>query len=154
MRSPPVISRFDFNTMSHAHQTQPQTRAARDVRLPGEDLTIEETLRVLDVARQMRQRRETAEEMFRRDDVRDQLRQKLMDAARVTGDNVTEAEIDAAIEQYFESLHTYKQPPRGLPWVLAHAWIWRGRLALAAAATAVIASGFIAALVGGMLWFL
>ena len=41
------------------------TQTARDIRLPGQDLTIEETLRVMDVAREIRDKRETAEVMFR-----------------------------------------------------------------------------------------
>ena len=45
----------------------------------------------MDVARELRDRRETAEEMFRRDDLRSQLRETLMRTARMSGDNVTEA---------------------------------------------------------------
>ena len=67
----------------------------------------------MDVARELRERRETAEEMFRRDDLRSQLRDKLMRTARMSGDNVAEAEIDAAIGQYFDTLHTYQDPEPG-----------------------------------------
>ena len=51
----------------------------------------------MDVAREMRDQRETAEEMFRRDDLRIQLRDKLVRTARLSGDNVTEEEIELAI---------------------------------------------------------
>ncbi len=123
-------------------QAQAPARPARDIRLPGEDLTIEETLRVLDVAREMRDQRETAEEMFRRDDIRRQLREKLMRTARMSGDRVTEAEIDAAIAQYMETVHTYADPPSGLQNFVAHCWVWRGRIVAGLATAAAVAGSF------------
>ena len=134
--------------MSKASQTQAQAQAAtrrgRSSRpsLLGEDLTLEETLRVLDVARELRDRRETAEEMFRRDDLRRQLRDKLLQTARMAGEDVTEDEIEAAIAQYFDSLHTYEDPKPGLENFLAHCWVWRGRILAGAAALATVAGGF------------
>ncbi len=114
------------------------------IELPGQNLTIEETLRVMDVAREMRDQRELAEEMFRRDDIRSQLREKLVRTARLSGDNVTEAEIDAAIGQYMQTLHRYEDPPAGLKNFLAHCWVWRQRILWSAAAVAT----------AGSLWFL
>jgi hypothetical protein len=96
----------------------------------------------MDVAREMRERRETAEEMFRRDDLRSQLRDKLMRTARMSGDNVNEAEIDAAIVQYFDKLHTYQDPERGFKRFVAHCWIWRGRILAGAATVAAVAGSF------------
>jgi hypothetical protein len=119
-----------------------QAQATEDIRLPGENLTIEETLRVMDVAREMRDQRETAEELFRREDVRSRLREKLMQTALVSGDNVTEAEINAAIDQYLETVNRYADPEPGLRNFLAHCWIWRGRIIASLAAVAVAASGF------------
>lgn len=116
------------------------THTARDIRLPGQDLTIEETLRVMDVAREIRDKRETAEVMFRGDDVRSQLREKLLRTAKLSGDKVTGAEIDAAIEQYLSRLHTYSDPAPGLSSFMAHCWVWRNRIMAGAAATAVLAS--------------
>ena len=75
--------------------SQAQARQ-KQVELPGQNLTLEETLRVMDVAREMRDQREKAEEMFRRDDIRVALREKLLRSARLSGDTVTEQEIDAA----------------------------------------------------------
>ena len=142
--------------MSNASQSQAQSippqhpesrsRESRfdDFRMPGEDLTIEETLRVMDVAREMRDQRETAEVMFQREGVRGQLREKLMRQARMSGDNVGEAEIDAAIDQYLSTLHTYEDPKSGFKNLLAHCWVWRGRIiaGLAAVGTIAVASGF------------
>jgi len=99
--------------------------------LPGENLTIAETLRVMDVARELRQQRETAENLFRQDSVRVRLREKLLRTAELSGDRVTEAEIDAAIDQYLGNLHTYESPPFGFKKCVAYCWIWRHRIAVA-----------------------
>ena len=125
--------------------SQLQSQSAAEIRLPGEDLTIEETLRVMDVAREMRDQRQTAEEMFTRDGIRTALREKLTRQAEMLGENVSEAEIDAAIDQYLSRLHVYQDPASGWKSLLAHAWVWRGRIMAAAAAAAIFAS---------MVWFL
>jgi hypothetical protein len=134
---------------SQATATQPQSSTTastsfnRDKILnPLENLTLAETLRVMDVAREMRERRETAEEMFRRDDLRSALRDKLLRQARMSGEKVTEAEIEAAIRQYMETLHVYQDPPAGLKSVFAHAWVYRAQIFLASAATALAVGGF------------
>lgn len=125
-----------------AQAQAPAPNASREIDLPGQNLTLEETLRVMDVAREMRDRRESAEEMFRRDDLRSQLRDKIMRTARLAGDKVTEAEVDAAIRQYFETLHTYKDPQAGISSFLAHCWVWRSSIMIGAAALATIAGSF------------
>ena len=124
--------------MSNAQAQAPEPDR---VELPGENLTLQETLRVMDVAREMRNQRETAEEMFRSDDIRRELREKLMRTARVSGDNVTEAEIDAAIQQYMDKLHTYSPPASGFKNFVAHCWIWRDRIMFAGAGLAAAAGG-------------
>ncbi len=125
---------------AQAQQTRPQR--SRAIPLPGQNLSIEETLRVMDVARELRDQRETAEEMFRRDDWRSQLREKLMRTAQMSGDSVTEAEIDAAIGQYFDSLHMFKKPESRWANFVAHGWVWRGRILAVAAAVTAVAGGF------------
>ena len=119
-------------------------RRPDEFRMPGEDLTIEETLRVMDVARELRSQRETAEVMFRREGVRSELREKLLRQARISGDKVTEVEIDAAIDQYLSTLNTYQDPPAGFKNFLAHAWVYRARIlaGLAAIGALAAASGF------------
>ncbi|MEE2938122.1 MAG: DUF6384 family protein [Planctomycetota bacterium] len=133
-----------MSRMSRAQAKSGRIQHVRDGSFVGGDLTIAETLRVMDVARQMRDQRETAEEMFQRDDLRLKLREKLLRTARVSGDTVTEAEIEAAIGQYFENLHTYHDPAPGLKSGLAHLWIWRARLLAAAAVLAAAGWWFFA----------
>ena len=121
--------------MSQAQATQKQ------VELPGQNLTLEETLRVMDVAREMRDERERAEEMFRRDDFKTSLREKLMRTAKVSGDDVTEAEIDAAIDQYMDTLHTFEPPKSGFKNFMAHCWVWRDKILWSLAGLTATAGG-------------
>lgn len=100
---------------------------------------------MMDVAREMRDQRETAEEMFRRDDLRTQLRDRLVRTAHMSGDNVTEEEIELAIEQFFESVHSYQDPQLSMKSILAHCWVRRGRLTLAVVALTTVLGG---------LWFM
>lgn len=144
---------FLILSMSNAAASQPQSapsgaqaqpaRAPQDrtVRLPGEDLSLNEMLRVMDVAREMQRNRELAQEMFRRDEVRAELRTKLMRSAQLAGDRVTEAEIDAAIDQYFATLNVYKDPEPSFKRFLAHTWVWRKRIAAGVAAIAITLGG-------------
>ena len=134
---------------SPANQTSAQTSAqasaqrteSRSVRLPGENLSLNEMLRVMDVAREMSRNRGVAEEMFRRDEVRIELREKLMRSAQLAGDRVTEAEVDVAIAQYFATLNTYSDPKPSLTRVAALAWVWRQRIAACVAAVAITLGG-------------
>ena len=91
----------------------------------AKDLTLVETLRVLEVARGLRQEREVAEVALARDEIRTLMRKRLMEAAAITGDKITEADVDAAIEQYFATQHTYKDPPMSFSVLLAHLWVRR-----------------------------
>jgi hypothetical protein len=89
-----------------------------------------ETLRVLEVARGLRQEREVAEVALARDEIRTLMRKRLMDAAIITGDKITEADVDAAIEQYFATQHTYQDPPLSFSVFMAHLWVRRFSLSI------------------------
>jgi hypothetical protein len=95
------------------------------------DLPLAEMLRIMDVARTLRQEREIAEEQFNREEARRLLRDRLKASTEITGSQVTEAEIDAAIESYFNNLHTYRDPPWGVEVFLAHLYVRRVQVFLA-----------------------
>ena len=105
--------------------SSPTSTSAVPVSAFAKDLTLVETLRVLEVARGLRQEREVAEVALARAEIRTLMRKRLMDAALITGDKITEADVDAAIEQYFATQHTYNDPPFSFRVALAHLWIRR-----------------------------
>jgi len=107
-------------------------------------LSIQEMLRVMDVAREMRKSREKAEEVLQRADFRAQLRDKLMRSAQLSGDRVTEAEIDAAIQVYLADRHRFQPPEFGFRVVVANLWVRRRAIlgwTIATAATAATVWG-------------
>ena len=112
--------------MPENSKTQPGSPANAFAR----DLTLVETLRVLEVARGLRQEREVAEVALAQDEIRTLMRKRLMETAVITGDKITESDIDAAIEQYFATLHTYQDPPMSLSVLLAHLWVRRFSLVI------------------------
>jgi len=93
--------------------------------LPSTPMSIQEMLRIMDVASEFRQQRDRADREFRVDEQRDALRDKLMQAAAVTGEELTVEQLDAAIDWYYEHLHSFKMPPFGLSMFMAHAYIRR-----------------------------
>lgn len=95
----------------------------------SQELTLSETLRVLEVARGLRNERQEAAVALARAEVRQMMRQRLLDAAAITGDPITEADIDAAIDQYFATQHLYADPPFSFSVFLAHVWVRRFRVA-------------------------
>jgi hypothetical protein len=122
--------------MSHA-VTTPRGTTGSDTAVP--ELTLTETLRVLEVARGMQRERSVAEQALARHELREVLKQRLLQAAVVTGDQVTEADVDAAIAQYFARLYMYEDPPMSFAVFLAHVYVRRLYLAVIAA---VVAAGY------------
>lgn len=99
--------------------------------LPGqtEDLALGEMLKILDAAGALRKERMRASLALEEEETRRLLRERLMEAARVSGDRVSPAEVDAAIERYYATLHAFEPAPRGWQRTLAHLYIRRGRIA-------------------------
>lgn len=96
------------------------------------ELTLSETLRVLEVARGMRRDRTAAEVAMARSEVREVMRKRLLDAAAITGDSIIESDIDAAIDQYFSTQNTYCDPPMSFPVFLAQLYVRRLRIGMIA----------------------
>lgn len=109
------------------------------------DLSLNEMLHVLDVARTLRRDQQIAESELNQAELRRGLRERLLAGAREAGDNVTPAEVDTAIQIYFENLHRYSDPPLSLTVALAHLYV---RRRLVAASTLFIAAAL------GLCWWL
>ncbi len=93
-------------------------------------ITLDEMLRVMDVATELRQQRETVEKEFAVDETKAMLRERLLAATSITGERVSEVEVDTAITQYFDTLYTYREPPASFNKTLAHLYVRRGQLSV------------------------
>ena len=92
-------------------------------------LSMDETLRIMDVATALRQQREVVRSQLNLDQIKDQLRQQLRETADVSGEPLSREEIDAAVGNYFDNLHTFREPPRSMRLTMAYLYIRRGRVA-------------------------
>jgi len=90
---------------------------------------MDETLRIMDVATALRQQREVVRSQLNLDQIKDQLRQQLRETADVSGEPLSREEIDAAVGNYFDNLHTFREPPRSMRLTMAYLYIRRGRVA-------------------------
>lgn len=107
--------------------------ASRNARVPAptkpaDELSLPEMLRVMDLARVLREERASLEREFNVTEARSLLRQKLLASTEITGEQLTPAEVDQAIDQYFASLHTYRDPPLSFEVLLAHLYVRRWML--------------------------
>ncbi|MFT7641387.1 MAG: hypothetical protein ACI9G1_003135 [Pirellulaceae bacterium] len=88
-----------------------------------EQLSLTDVMRIMDVATTLRREREVAQKELDLPQAKANLRERLLETARLTGENVTEAEVDAAIALYFDNVHSYSDPAWGLQVMLAHLYI-------------------------------
>lgn len=95
---------------------------------PADELSLPEMLRVMDLARVLREERASLEREFNVTEARTLLREKLLASTEITGEQLTPEEVDQAIEQYFASLHTYRDPPLSFEVFLAHLYVRRWML--------------------------
>jgi hypothetical protein len=94
----------------------------------GERLSIEEMTRIMDVAATLRKERAIVDQQLNIDEIKAKLRERLLEAAKVSGDPVTAEEVDAAVDQYYDRLHEFREPPASFATFLAHAWALRTRI--------------------------
>ncbi len=91
-------------------------------------LSLEELLRIMDVATTLRKEQDVVEEQLNMDQIKVRLRQRLLDAAEITGERVTAEQIDKAIENYYDKLHTFEEPKWSFSVLMAHIYVRRATI--------------------------
>jgi hypothetical protein len=126
--------------MSSAQQQQyapPPVEIAAE--LPEEsELSLEQMSRIMDVAVALRRERTLAERELNRDETCRMLREKLREAAAVSGGTLTDAEIDIAINHYYDRLHAFEEPASSWQTFMAHVYVRRTQIAIALTALGAI----------------
>jgi hypothetical protein len=116
-----------------AQQTAPvkasESTAPAAATKPAEQLTIAEMTRIMDVVSTLRRERGVAQQQLNLDETKRLLRERLIETARVTGDKVSQVEIDVAIDQYFDQLHVFAPPKASAETLLAHVYVARHTIA-------------------------
>lgn len=94
-----------------------------DVKL--EEMGLAEMMRVMDVATTLRQEQELVEREFNLEQTKEMLRDKLKRTAKMTGESLTDEQLEAAVSWYYDNMHEYQEPEKGFKWYLAHMYIRR-----------------------------
>jgi hypothetical protein len=129
----------------------PQSRSAQSELPIQQQLSLREMSRIMDVATALRKERALVEQQFNLPQLKQQLRDRLLESARVTGDPVTAEEIDAAVDQYYDRLHEFTEPRWSWRTPLAHLWVRRGPIVQVVVGLAAIAAVLWGLLMAGVL---
>ncbi len=114
-------------------------------------LSLPELIRIMDVATTLRKEQEVVEEQLNIDQIKVRLRERLLEAAQVAGEPITAEQIDAAIENYYDKLHEFEEPPWSFSVLMAHLYVRRvtitkwivGIAGVLALTWGLLASGFL-----------
>jgi hypothetical protein len=112
------------------------------------ELSLLEMSRILEVASTLRKERTSAQKQLNLKETKALLRERLLETTKITGERLTSAEVDSAVEQYYDNLHTYVEPPWSFSVMLAHLYVRRAMLLrwlLAAVTVLVLIAAFLAA---------
>jgi len=90
-----------------------------------QQLSIEQTLRIMDVATMLRKEQAIVEQQLNIEETKAMLRERLLEAAKVTGERLTEEQVDIAIEHYYDKLHVFEAPKWSVSLALAHLYVLR-----------------------------
>ncbi len=99
-----------------------------EAKAPPQQLTLEQTLRIMDVATTLRKEQALVEQQLNIEETKAMLRERLLDAAKITGERLTEEQVDIAIEHYYDKLHVFEQPEWSVGLVMAHLYVMRGTI--------------------------
>lgn len=131
----------DFETGEQQRKSASATAATA----PPQELTLEETLRIMDVATTLRKEQAVVEQQLNIEQTKAMLRERLLAAAKVSGESLTEEQVDIAIEHYYDKLHVFEEPEWSLELALAHLYVMRNTIikwTIAIGATAGVLAWF------------
>ena len=112
--------------VQYAQQEAPEPETVELPRVAKpEQLSLPELIRIMDVATELRKGQEVVEEQLNLDQIKVRLRERLMEAAKVSGEPITAEQVDAAIEDYYDKLHSFEEPKWSFQMFLAHLYVER-----------------------------
>jgi len=91
-----------------------------------QDLKLDEFLMMVDVATTIRQKQEEVTEQLNINEVRDKLKRRLQETAQVSGEKLTDFQIESAINNYLDGLYSFQEPQRDFGTKVAELYVERG----------------------------
>ena len=93
-----------------------------------ENINLNDFLNMVDVASAARHLDEAVDKELKLDDKKTELRKKLLDAANASGEPLTPAQADVAVENFFKGLYSFKEPKRTFETKLAELYVDRAKI--------------------------
>jgi hypothetical protein len=93
------------------------------------ELNLDEFLRMVDVATTVRNKQEEVSQQLDIREVREDLKKRLLKTAEVTGEQLTDFQIETAVSNYFQGLYSFQEPERDFGTKFAEIYVERKRLA-------------------------
>ncbi len=112
------------DTSSSKSNSFPPTLGSADSAKPD----MKAFMRMMDVGSELRKQREIAGEQFEMEETREDLRERLRATAEVTGEELSDAEIELAINSYFSGLYRFKEPEKDFSYRLASLYVARKKI--------------------------
>jgi hypothetical protein len=91
----------------------------------NEKIDIRSFLTMMDVASELRKQKEEVNKQLNIDETKADLRQRILETSKVTGENLNDAEAMIAIESYFSGLYSFKEPKKNFSHSLANLYVDR-----------------------------
>lgn len=82
----------------------------------------------MDVATTLRKEQAVVHQQLNIEETKAMLRQRLLDAAKVTGEPLTEEQVNIAIEHYYDKLHVFEEPEWSWDLAMAHLYVMRNKI--------------------------
>ncbi|MCX6709450.1 MAG: DUF6384 family protein [Candidatus Woesearchaeota archaeon] len=92
------------------------------------DVSIEEFMRIMDVADALKKQEKEVKTQLSLDEQKGNIRERLRKTYQQMGAEVSDEHLDAAIEDYFSQLYKFKQPEKNLANKIAEAYVNREKI--------------------------
>lgn len=94
-----------------------------------QNLKLDEFLMMVDVATTVRQKQDEVNQQLNIHEARTELKKRLQETARISGEQLTDFQIESAINSYFDGLYSFQEPERDIETRIAEIYVDRVRLA-------------------------
>lgn len=92
--------------------------------------SLKTMLSVMDLASELRGQRERAKTLIDLDGERETIKKKILDSAKISGEDLTDDELNRALDAYYQGLRRFKTPEEGISHKLARLYIKRSKYGL------------------------
>ncbi len=123
------LKRDSYSPLRMNGDQQPTIETTNDLEKYFKRPDIVEYLQIMDVADALRRQEHAVEKELRVDEQRAAIREHLKSTYAAMGEDVSDAQLDKAIEHYFSQMYAFPEHKKNLEYTLACWYVNRGRIA-------------------------